>query len=188
MLQVWECHVLGIGLQMENSSGHVSSAWYFCECDHIHDVSPLGSVLSAFPKGWNADKLPNTTVMSGAVISLLTLPTMASVCAQVGETPSACARSNQISCYSAEQLVLWQGLIFITLYLLYFSRAFKCTRVPHAFATEMSPYSLLNVRENESPSKSEVWGKETETWPQWPNFNSFFSHCPCADCDSISWV
>lgn len=47
----------------------------------VDDVIPLGSSLSAFPKGWNADKLPNTTVTSEAVISLLTLPRVASVCA-----------------------------------------------------------------------------------------------------------
>lgn len=61
----------------------------FVSVTTVDDVIPLGSALSAFQKGWNADKLPNTIVMSESVISLLTLPMMGSLYAGPGETPSA---------------------------------------------------------------------------------------------------
>lgn len=79
-----------------NSSGHMRSVWYSCECDD--SLIPVGSRLAAFWTSWNAEKLPNTTVMDKAAIRLRAQLLI--------ESMYMYACLNQSSCFIAELFLL----------------------------------------------------------------------------------
>lgn len=69
----------------------------------VKDVIPLGSWLSAFQTGGNAEKLPNTTVMNKAVISFMAQLLIRGFVRKI-TIMYACL--NQISCFRGEKLLL----------------------------------------------------------------------------------